>query len=775
MKVDTFLEAMGMIDEKYLLLDETVHSLDAEPRETEETVMRLTEPYSCGSWFLHRLLPEVCCAALCIAGGMLLLHTLFPGKFFFVGNGSQNSGAVSEISGDASEDSVDPFAQPPQSGGEPDISYGFGMTDPPEDRMIAFADAVTLPLWVENDGDDAQFRLFVFADGILQNVQLDGEDTSVFSVKNGERRALSAVFRPVTAGAEYAALTYALMFDPGFTPESERTQFGNHLRMTDVSLFSLSAGYAETVDDVISVQAEPVSAAVQKRYTVRSAEGMENQLLHTTFFTCENADSNAAGNAVRHSERVVLRLAGGALTGTWRISAYCGTEQVAAFSGRHYLDMTADANTMSEYTVSLDAFPASAQYSALYFLAVPLDSAHTLLQTHPLVLAADTVQTAPPVTTTTETAFTETTEAETTATELQTAPCALADYLNAHTEYTPVYAVSESKTLLRIRQGRSFSYAVYDSDADTLSEPATFDIRPQCRKEGFWVLEQAEPGEQAMRFLGDSQAFDSTANDFAALLMYDYDMHLLARVDLREYGTVTAIEADLRTKTVYCAVSEGFAAEDAYHAAYRLLRRNADGTEESELYAWGCSPANWTPHVLGEIDRLILTGDSLIWSGTALPERPEQEYRHAWGVFGCNTKLRTPHDAENLYLRMIPAGDCVFAVCNYDSYDPSAPCFVRRIAPDGSASEYKIENPLELETHDCFDFQSDDYYATFMQTQRAEGGWIARVTVYDSAGNCIRKTDLTTESSWRFSGYFLLPQTRTVLVQSEDGWLTVQF
>ena len=62
-----------------------------------------------------------------------------------------------------------------------------------------------------------------------------------------------------------------------------------------------------------------------------------------------------------------------------------------------------------------------------------------------------------------------------------------------------------------------------------------------------------------------------------------------------------------------------------------------------------------------------------------------------------------------------------------------------------------------------------------MQTQRAEGGWIARVTVYDSAGNCIRKTDLTTESSWRFSGYFLLPQTRTVLVQSEDGWLTVQF
>lgn len=773
MKVDTFFEAMGMIDEQYLRLDETVHSPDAAPRETEEPVMCPIEPYSRGSWLLHRLMPEVCCAALCIAGGMLLLHTLFPSKFFFVGNGSQNSGAVSEISGDASADSVDPFAQPPQSGGEPDISYGFGMTDPPEDRLIAFADEVTLPLWVENDGDDAQFRLFVFADGILQNVQLDGEDTSVFSVKNGERRALSAVFRPVTAGAEPAALTYALMFDPGFTPESERTQFGNHLRMTDVSLFSLSAGYAEAADDVVSVQAESVTAAVQKRYTVRSAEGMGNQLLHTTFFTCENADSDKSGNAVRRSDRVVLRLAGGALTGTWRVSAYCGSAQVAAFDGRRYLDMTADANTMSEYTLSLDAFPASKQYSALYFLAVPLDSAHTLLQTHPLVLAADTVQTAPPVTTTTETAFTETTE--TTASESQTAPCALADYLNAHTEYTPVYAVSESKTLLRIRQGRAFAYTVYDSETDTQREPAAFDIKPQCRKEGFWVLEKAEPGEPAMRFLGDSQAFDSTAKDYAALLMYDYDMHLLERVDLREYGTVTAIEADLRTKTVYCAVSEGFAAEDGYHAVYRLLHRSADGTEESELDKWEYSPADRTPHALGEIDRLILTGDSLIWPGTALPERPEQEYRHAWGVFDCKTKQRTLHDSENLYLWMIPAGDCVFAVCNYDSYNPSAPCFVRRINADGGASEYKIENPLELETHDCFDFQSGDYYATFMQTQRAEGGWIARVTVYDSTGQCIRKADLTTESSWRFSGYFLLPQTRTVLVQSADGWQTVRF
>ena len=322
---------------------------------------------------------------ICLTAACILLHgctgTAEPSK---------------QISSDCAADSIseteaDPFALEEPPAQEADARFGFGMSNPPEDGTVPFSDEVALPFWVENTGAEADFRVFVFADGILQDIRIAEEQSPQFTAQRNERKELTAMFRPVTAGAEPAALTWALMFGASYTPESETAQFGHYLRMNTVSLFRLSNGFAEAQNDIVSVKAVPVSERVQQKYKVMREGGLHNRLTNVTFFTCENVLGSTNTNSVRRSDSVILRLAGGALTGTWRISAYCDHQLVPAFDGRHYLDMTADANNMSEYTVSLSGFPNPAnQYGTLYFLAVPLDTGHDLLQTHPMVLVRDT-------------------------------------------------------------------------------------------------------------------------------------------------------------------------------------------------------------------------------------------------------------------------------------------------------------------------------------------------------------------------------------------------
>ena len=317
-------------------------------------------------WARYASFAAAAAACLLVFGGFLgLMERL-----------GQKPGAPTSAA-EQTESAYDPFAVPPhiqQSYPAMNAGFSFGLTELPDGGEFPFSDAVSLPMMLQNSGDDAGFRLFVFADGILQDVRLaqDGMTVpnSLLYLRSGEQRRFDAVFRPVTAGAKPAALTYALMLDPGFSPESETAMFGHHYSMMSYSAFTLAEGYAEKQDD-IAAQAEQ--------------QPVQGSSSHAEF---EAVTSTA--QSVRHSDSVTLTLKGDETPGKWRVSAYCGQNQAAAFDGKHYLDMTADAQTGSTYTVSLADFPACGQpYSAVYFIAVPLDGQHELMRSYPIVLVND--------------------------------------------------------------------------------------------------------------------------------------------------------------------------------------------------------------------------------------------------------------------------------------------------------------------------------------------------------------------------------------------------
>ncbi len=290
----------------------------------------------------------------------------------------------------------DPFAaeESPANRSDDPPSYRCEFPAAGQQQPVAFSDEISLPFTLDIEGCDAEYRALVFCDGILQDVKImqNGEmlPGADFTLKDREINELAAVFRPVTAGTAPAVLSLSVLYDPSFAPESAQTQYGHHHRLMINMNASLEAGFADAKDDIAAAEPVPVSESVQKKHLVQTDGGTKNQLADGTFFERENCSGDTSSIGIRRGDSVLLRLAGGALTGTWRVSAYCDHQQVAAFDGRHYLDMTADAQTMTEYTVPMDAFPVpEAAYSTVYFIAAPLDRTHELMKTHPLVLVRD--------------------------------------------------------------------------------------------------------------------------------------------------------------------------------------------------------------------------------------------------------------------------------------------------------------------------------------------------------------------------------------------------
>ena len=367
----------------------------------------------------------------------------------------------------------------------------------------------------------------------------------------------------------------------------------------------------------------------------------------------------------------------------------------------------------------------------------------------------------------------------------------LADYLNENAGIRPLYEISDTRTLLDCTRNIGYpmapvmekGYAVYDSSTGTLGERCVFDTQPQCRSGGFWVMKAAKPDtEDSMLLRGSMQPLQADSDCFTDLLMYDWDFHLLAEVDLRALGTVSAIEADPAAGTVWYLTEQNGQTADGFRSSARLMQRNADGTE-AELYSWSSSysvsenKSSAQPHALDSMNRLIRNGDVLVFTGFTNPDTPTGPMLPAWGVISLTTGEIQLHDSPSDETScLLPAGDCVFAVRQYDIYHPKENGILRRILPSGKPLDYPVLNQLELESDiDPHDLRSGSLYATLMQKQTEGGGVIARVTVYDESGQVIHKSDLQTDAGSHFGSVFLQQGARAVLVRTPDRWETVTF
>ena len=360
----------------------------------------------------------------------------------------------------------------------------------------------------------------------------------------------------------------------------------------------------------------------------------------------------------------------------------------------------------------------------------------------------------------------------------------LADFLNEQLKenihYTPYYEISETKTLLyryRITENEIYyDIAVYDSSTGTLSDTVTCNMLPQCRENGFWVLKAADTKENAARFYGDTQSFGDTFQYASDLLMYDYDTNLIADVDLSGYGAVYAIEADLNTKSVYCAFQEiKKLGDEKYLHSNRLVRCSADGLTEKQLYVWS---GQGEPHTLDVMRRMVLHGDTLFF--TAWTQAAEhQNYSPAWGVFNCRTKKLQLHEEADSDLDLYPAKDCVFVVCRYQENDPKARYFVKKVLSDGNVTEFQIQNPMELSGIDSKDLNSGEFFLTSM-TKEQTGSLIRYLVLYDCYGQKIGIKTANRKQDEQNRGYFLHQSTHTILVKSLENsddyaWRTIRF
>jgi len=105
-----------------------------------------------------------------------------------------------------------------------------------------------------------------------------------------------------------------------------------------------------------------------------------NSLIDTTSIKVEkiaNSDNinDTDPNTLYKEDKVSLMLLGGHDNSSWRVSMYCNHKLVKAFDGNEYIDLKADSDEMSTYTIPMSVInDVQEQYNSIYFIASPIGS-----------------------------------------------------------------------------------------------------------------------------------------------------------------------------------------------------------------------------------------------------------------------------------------------------------------------------------------------------------------------------------------------------------------
>ncbi len=329
--------------------------------------------------------------------------------------------------------------------------------------------------------------------------------------------------------------------------------------------------------------------------------------------------------------------------------------------------------------------------------------------------------------------------------------------------YNPFFEATDEKTLVYASENIGtteepvlrYTIAVYDSSSGTLSETVSSDIMPQCRANGFWVLKSAEDRTGTMRLMGQKQAFHCMDTEyFTDLLMYDYDMNLIADVDLTGYGTVHAIEADPGDGTVYTV-------QDNVQG-WSLLQRSADTAAVTELLS------SDTANDIADIHDMILCGDTMTFAGAVPAAAGNTPDTPAWGVIDCKTGACSVQDSGSFSAMLSAAKNCTYVTLNYDQGSRTFAC--RRVSADSTVRELTLTQETEAAPFSFAVSSSGEYCAVIRCTF---GGRSSILGVCDKDGQSVMQTE--SEDGQVVYDIYIDESSRKLLAWTELGWKEFAF
>lgn len=296
---------------------------------------------------------------------------------------------TTEISLTETSSDYNPFANIELDDGEVlDANFGYGLCNPPDNNSFEYQDEMTLKFFIENAAQEVDFGLVLYVNGILQEYIFENEAESQtiahIQVKQNERKEFSVTFSPVSAqGDDEFCLSYMIMFHPDFTPQSSKVSFGNNYRISSTSfpLKNVSADIAEKSTLKFN-DTEKIKDDIKSEYYILDEDGniTSNSLIDTTSIKVEkiaNSDNinDTEPNTLYKEDKVSLMLLGGHDNSSWRVSMYCNHKLVKAFDGNEYIDLKADSDEMSTYTIPMSVInDVPKQYNSIYFIASPIGS-----------------------------------------------------------------------------------------------------------------------------------------------------------------------------------------------------------------------------------------------------------------------------------------------------------------------------------------------------------------------------------------------------------------
>lgn len=343
-----------------------------------------------------KLEPFIAVAAtviLCVGAVFFLIsrNNLFDRPQYVASDNRSSSIDSSVNSHDQSNSASEynPFSQSGQITDEVNgATFGYGLCNPAADNRYEYQEEMTLDFYIENSSQTADFGLLLYVNGVLQEYSVadaaDKHTMAHITVEKGEKKEFSVNFSPVCASDdETFCVSYAIMLNPDFAPQSDTTVFGNNHRISAMSIsMSDVPENALTEKTLLCENAESIPCELQTQYYIYDEEGnvsantlANNVSFRAESYTSSHSENNNTTHALTKNDSVNLTLLGGPQESKWRISMYCNHGLVSAFDGTSYIDMQASSDKMSTYTVPMSVIgDVAQQYSSVYFIASPIGS-----------------------------------------------------------------------------------------------------------------------------------------------------------------------------------------------------------------------------------------------------------------------------------------------------------------------------------------------------------------------------------------------------------------
>lgn len=167
-----------------------------------------------------------------------ILFVISAVLFALVGCSANHKQQVNKETGQNNEELVEQFQEDnvmSQSSG----MIGYGFSDDSPDQFVYEGEAVEIPYYIENMGEDgenhASIGLLLFVNGEVQPFSVDGKEAVIhkFSISPGERKEINLSFFPVSGKeGEKIGVIPATIWNPDFIPvHEERPNFGNCLKL----------------------------------------------------------------------------------------------------------------------------------------------------------------------------------------------------------------------------------------------------------------------------------------------------------------------------------------------------------------------------------------------------------------------------------------------------------------------------------------------------------------------------------------------------------------